>query len=467
MPLPGALGRRLARPAQGRAMTIAAGLMAGRPFPLARGGSVDGQRCGVHLPLPLAAVQGELRNSAPAPVPSRTKLASFNANLHCSIIGTCLSTAELRSVLVKFKLADVKASDHELHRIGVTAAGGRGIGAKMLNKTLDRKFARHIARFAGAKSEAEVERHWRDGLDAGDIPGAYWATLTHPAATDALVARAFGEIHMLSHLVGAANRADIRRLRALETENEGLLDKVTRQQAALHAVVAPRDAKIRDLERLLVAALDERRDGGAPGVSGGSDAEAMQEMLLGQARRLSRAQERAARLEGRNRELERRLAAVEAANEAAAQECAALREEAAALERALLDREAAMPDERDAPRDLAGATILYVGGRAHQVAHFLRVVEGANGRFLHHSGGSEDNPLLLPGCVSRADLVLFPVDCISHQAMNELKRHCKQADKPYLPMRTASVAGLLVALDAVRPPATATPPSDAVATAGA
>lgn len=439
-------------------MTVATGLMPGRPSLLDRLGAAEAQRCAVHLPLPLAAIKGDLRSLDPAPVPTRTKLSSFNANLHCSIIGTCLSTAELRGVLVKFKLADAKASEHELHRVGVTAAGGRGIGAKMLNKALDRKFARHIARFAAAKSEAEVERRWREALDAGDIPGAYWATLTHPAATDALVGRAFGEIHMLSHLVGAANRADIRRLRDLETENGQLAAKVGRQQAALHDAVSARDARIRDLERLLVAALDERRDNAAPAAAppdaGATDAPAIQGMLLGQARRLSRAQERLAHLESRNRDLERRLTAVETANEMAAQECSALRDECAALERALLDRDQPAFGDNPSPRDLAGATILYVGGRAHQVAHFRRVIEDANGRFLHHSGGSEDNPLLLPGCISRADLVLFPVDCISHQAMHDLKRHCKQADKPYRALRTASVAGLLLVLDKMRPSST-------------
>ncbi|MFB9125872.1 hypothetical protein ACFFYR_22970 [Paraburkholderia dipogonis] len=37
--------------------------------------------------------------------------------------------------------------------------------------------------------------------------------------------KAFGELHMLSHLVGAANRADIRRLVALEEENAALKRK--------------------------------------------------------------------------------------------------------------------------------------------------------------------------------------------------------------------------------------------------
>jgi hypothetical protein len=55
--------------------------------------------------------------------------------------------------------------------------------------------------------------------------------MTHPFATMPVRQKAFGELHMLSHLVGAADRADIRRLVALEEENAALKEKVERQQS--------------------------------------------------------------------------------------------------------------------------------------------------------------------------------------------------------------------------------------------
>ena len=48
---------------------------------------------------------------------------------------------------------------------------------------------------------------------------------------------------MLSHLVGAANRADIRRLRQLEAENAELQAKIERQQHQLRDAIIARDAK--------------------------------------------------------------------------------------------------------------------------------------------------------------------------------------------------------------------------------
>ena len=85
----------------------------------------------------------------------------------------------------------------------------------------------------------------------GDIPGAYWAALTHPFATRAVIGDAFGEVHMLSHLVGAANRADIRRLRQLEEANGELQTRLDRQQVAFRNAVVVRDGTIADLRQAL------------------------------------------------------------------------------------------------------------------------------------------------------------------------------------------------------------------------
>jgi len=49
----------------------------------------------------------------------------------------------------------------------------------------------------------------------------------------------------------------------------------------------------------------------------------------------------------------------------------------------------------------------------------------------------------LPGLVSRADHLFFPIDCISHDAASTI---CRQLEKPYYPLRTASLATLVSAL---------------------
>jgi hypothetical protein len=89
---------------------------------------------------------------------------------------------------------------------------------------------------------------------------------------------------------------------------------------------------------------------------------------------------------------------------------------------------------------------LYVGGRAHQISQLKAMTERAGGCFLHHDGGIEHSSGLMPGLISRADRVFFPIDCVSHDAVAAVKRHCRLTGKVYEPLRTASLACLLSAL---------------------
>ena len=47
--------------------------------------------------------------------PRRRRIWELTGNFHCSIIGTCLTTAELRHILTKILPGASKETDHELH----------------------------------------------------------------------------------------------------------------------------------------------------------------------------------------------------------------------------------------------------------------------------------------------------------------------------------------------------------------
>ena len=190
----------------------------------------------------------QFARASPATGPGRRKLWEFSTYFHCSIIGTCLSTAELRQILTKLGHNEAAtASEHDLHASGVVIAGQRHGGAKLLHKALDRRHRISLNQFAKAKTPEEVRGIWKEAVQRGDIPGAYWAALSHPATNDVLLREIFADVHMLSHLVGAANRADIRRLRQLEDENAELEAKIGRQQQRLRDAVVSRDVTIREL----------------------------------------------------------------------------------------------------------------------------------------------------------------------------------------------------------------------------
>ena len=375
----------------------------------------------------------------------RTRLWEFDRNLHCSIIGTCLTTAELRRILDKLKVdgADT-ASEHDVHALGVMLAGQKNEGAKFLQKALDRRHSAALSRYSRAKDATTLLAQWQESLKQGDIPGAYWAALTHPAATDELVKRVFGDVHMLSHLVGAANRADIRRLRELGQANATLAAKVEQQQRQLRDGFAARDQTIGRLSDLLAR---QRNDHSGQPQSGGDVADSVIRDLNN---RLARETACRVRSERRMSELLVTLKEKEITLQASLREHEATRRELENIE----DHLGAIfqPEDCDlgASLDLSGATLLYVGGRTHQIPQLKRLVQRAGAHFLHHDGGVEHSSGLLPGLISRADHIFFPIDCISHDAAATIKRLCRMMGKSYRPLRTASLKCLLTGIASLR-----------------
>lgn len=389
----------------------------------------------------LPSVAGRHRLLAASPIPSeleelltrqprqRSKLWEFGSNLHCSIIGTCLTTAELRQVFVKLGRREVLgASEHDVHASAVLLAGKHHDGAKLLHKALDRRHRMAIGQFDKAKTVAEVRARWRAALDRGEIPGAYWAALTHPACNEGLVGEIFAEVHMLSHLVGAANRTDIRRLRQLEQEKAELGARLAHKEEQLLETSASRDEAVR--------ALQSRVEPSRPPPKRPDDDRAVTELKA----RIARCESRRDRVEAELVDARAALSHERDARRAAEQREGELREELRMLE-ASLD-----PGPDDEPLPHLDLTLLYVGGKPARIAHLRELAEGTGAFFLYHDGGIEERGGLLPGLVSRADVVLFPVDCVSHAAMLQLKRLCRQAGKQFLPLRSAGLAPFCAAL---------------------
>jgi Uncharacterized protein conserved in bacteria (DUF2325) len=375
----------------------------------------------------------------------RTPIWDMHHSVHCSIIGTCLSSAEIRRLLIKLGVHGAESvSDHDLHKEGVTLAGKAQSGGKFIQKALDRRHDAAIRKLAKAKDEETLGQLWDEAVKRGDIPGAYWAVLSHPLATDALMRKAFGDVHMLSHMLGAANRADIRRLRQLEEENAALSARLEAQQRQLRDGFTEREGRIRLLNEALSRALAR-----TPALleNASDDARAAKEAIFDLECRLNRETAHRERLEIR---LEAALLAqskAESARRDALRECEELRRELALAEAPI----SGLLGQEPVALQLGGAQVLYVGGRAHQLPQLKAAVERAGGALLHHDGGIEHSMTLLPGLVSRADCTVFPVDCVSHDAMGMLKRQCRQAAKPFVPLRTSSLASLLAGLAVLQP----------------
>lgn len=161
----------------------------------------------------------------------RKKLWEVESILTCPILGTCLSMEDLRKVVRQCGITfEERPSDYDLHTTMVEQANRKGKASRYMHKVMDRKYDRWIQLLAHCRESAELERYWQAALDSGDIPGNYWAIMTHPYSSDDLIFRMFGDVHMLSHLQGASNRADLKRLKNLESDVVELQETLKKQR---------------------------------------------------------------------------------------------------------------------------------------------------------------------------------------------------------------------------------------------
>ncbi len=209
-----------------------------------------------------------------------------------------------------------------------------------------------------------------------------WATLTHPRCDAALAQRVLGEVHMLQHQLGAAQRVEVARLDSLVLE---------------HAAMA----------RELAAAQERCRRLGADAARRAGDLEADRMRLRAQ-------------LIGRDSQI-------------------------ADLRAQLAAQEAATPGLRERLELTHSVQQLTERNQDLQRA-LARARDDAERRFLHHDGGDEDSSARLDDTLGAADLVVCQTGCISHGAYWRVKDHCKRTGTPCLFVETPSRSALERAL---------------------
>ncbi|MBX9759825.1 MAG: DUF2325 domain-containing protein [Beijerinckiaceae bacterium] len=332
-------------------------------------------------------------------------------------------------------------SQYDIHTLGVRYAATNGVPSKLLNKALDEKHAGTIKRLQRAASEDDLRDAWAHALKDGSVEASYWAISTHPLASEDFFAQVFGDVHMLSHLAGSANRADIRRLSELDAEREGLRAEIARLRAQVAGGWSRRDRELQDLRDALARQLAGASSGGA--ADHASDGSTLERLVADLHKRIVHERERVQKLS------EQLVASRDEAADLRAQLSGALKE-SAALRQEVEELEERFDDEDTGASPLSGKTILYVGGLGKGVKFIRAAIEKLGCNFIHHDGGMEQTNMLLRGHVGRADIVLVPLDYVSHDAALACKRFATQADKRFVPLPHAGVGSVLRALRELR-----------------
>ncbi|WP_428608820.1 DUF2325 domain-containing protein [Sedimenticola sp.] len=375
------------------------------------------------------------RFEPPRSAPSRRlRIWEVERRFHCAILGTCLTLHELHKVIRQAGIIlDPKHTDYDAHNALVASAGQEGRAARLLSRLLDRKYRTPISRLPKGDSQA-LSHYWHQALQSGDVAGPFWALVTHPNHPSTLMQQIYGDVHMLSHLTGAANRADLKRLTSLEANVAELREAAAHTTQQHHQQLAQKEQLIRELEAQLLRQLSRHRVATPSGDSElGAQLAATRRELTQSLRQLERSQRRVTSLKRRNEYLQQQLDSAQTARQAAEAE-----QQASELVLHQLLTADATPGQP--ATDLCGRQIVYVGGRTSLSPHFRALVERCRGRFEHHDGGMEESRANLHGLLSKADMVFCPIDCISHDACLKVKRFCKQHAKAFIPLRSSGLS---------------------------
>lgn len=379
--------------------------------------------CDKHAPQAADASQGGSR---------RRRVWELSQASHCPLIGVALPLPALRKLVERVTGGRLLHDDYDIHVGAVSECALRNPLSEALQKELERRYAADVARYRSARTTEEVGALWVQAVDAGRVPGAFWAALSHARCTPALEQQMCRDIHMVQHQAGACARADIDKVKALSAEYARLVRELARTQGRCQALLQEKSAQAERYEQQLMA-------GRAALIAKDTDIHQLRSEL-------ARLQAEVPELETRQR-LANRVAQMEERE-------AALRAQVAALKAARHAPPDAPAPAGDSPADmpavptevpvrLVNRSVLCVGGRSGSVPVYRNVIERVGAQFAHHDGGLEDSAGQLDASLAAADLVICQTGCISHHAYWRVKDHCKRTGKRCIFVDNPSVSSLV------------------------
>lgn len=385
-------------------------------------------------------------DTLPRPAGSRRpRLWELEHKCHCPIVGVCFDVAEIRKLVLRLMTFPQRPNDFELHVTAVQQCEQRTPLSSLLQKELERKYGLPVQRSKAAANAEQLRELWRAAVAAGDVAGMLWAVLSHAACSEELAQEIYGDIHMLQHQVGAGQRVEQRRHLQLQRENAALGRELATVQQRFTEYRAERANELEACREQLAAArleavqqaslaarhaqeCDSLRRGAAD-----PDAQLRLEYRVQQAEadtaalraRLAELEAELGRQQADNRRLERELLLLsERQSPACAQACAAAQQ-----------------------AELAGRTVLCVGGLGSATQRYRSLVEVRGGEFVHHDGGLEENLRRLDSVIAAADAVICQTGCVSHNAYWRVKEQCKRTGKQCSFVGNPSLSSFLQVLD--------------------
>lgn len=412
------------------------------------------------------------------PALGRKKLWQIASCYHCAIVGTCLGRRELRQIKKKKNFNfEAGATDFEVHSRLSGYGDVKNEQSRMLHKFLDTRYAAAVKRYAAVTTEEELLADWEEDCQAGKTSGAFWAVMTHPLATAEVQAKVYGDCHLLSfeYFSNQRNsRGEIRKLEeSLKKEGKKTSSLEQRLNREIEKCSELRLKLAEENERFVQLETEFRQLQSEKDTIKQQFEQQVEQQQVEQQQQVEEKEPISPQLKGEQDEsaLELEIQLLRQELQEAKEEIFYYRSTLQPVNGGELLHDvdtgrcaATVPDDSchgcgedgvDCPgceecsAGLCGKMILYVGGHHKMVSRYRELVEKRGGRFAHHDGGRENSRQRLPQLLSGADVVLCPVDCVSHDACKRVKKICKRYCKPFRMMRSSGVSALEKELEAV------------------
>ena len=365
----------------------------------------------------------------------RTKLWELDHNYHCAIIGTCLTMNEARKLLRSFHIDINHVSSYEIHTAIVTLISTNDFPGKKTQNYLDKKFKVALQKTKKMQAD-ELKNEWKRVINNGELIATFWAVMSHPHCNEVMKKSFYGDIHMLSHMSGASNRADLKRLTALKkdkkefkTESQFQLikyQKLQKENNHLQVKIQLQTEKINDLINRVDALTNVNEQ--LMVLNNVKQCTELTLQLEKSSHKIIFQNNEIDKYQKKTNQLDKVVTKISNQSSIDKKVLSAYKNEVEHLQYLLCKNQ-----EKDEcllnKQGLCGQCILYVGGKSNLIPHYRNMIEAKSGDFIHHDGGLEKNTHDLSDSLNRADWVVFPSDCISHDAYWKIKTACKKQQK--------------------------------------
>lgn len=373
--------------------------------------------------------QNQKTNKVISLLTRRSSIWNLPVHQLCPVIGTCLDVKQLKRLKNRFmsKLQGVQLeTDYDLHSYFVSVSSSKNPMSVYINKTLNKQYQRFVSDINKHKSDEAIEAVWDkiSSTDLNSLAGYFWAIITSKYASEVVKNRVYGEIHMISHIAGQANKNDVQAL--LHDKQQVTLDlaKKDRLIASKNHQLEQQKNQIFELKqrntkiKLQLSVFQNK-----PHTTGLSTQD-YQRQIVDQEHKILRLQQRIKKLENKPQQKKAQEVTLRSLFESAQQKTKTCNGNCSECQRT----------------DLCGKKILYVGGFSRHRQKFNQLTRSINGEFFYHDGGMQQSEHLLNDLVRKADCIFCPIDCISHSAMGRIKSLAKTHCKDCIFLRSASLS---------------------------